>query len=198
MSKRTLFLIFALFIITSVLLAIALYKPYIAPAPAPIVIKEPIAQTTLSFGNPSITTSSSVFNLNYSLPINIATGKNKVNVAQLELQYDPKILTQVTVVPGTFFKNPLVLLNQIDKTTGRISYAFGINPEDQAVTGQGVVATITFTAKAGIEEQTGILFLPKTLVNAEGVAQSVLKTTNNALFSVGIVPTTITPPISGY
>lgn len=186
MSKRTLFLIFALFVITSVLLVTALYKPNIQPStqiiPTP---KEETAQTILSFGEPTAASSSSA-SLNYSLPINIATGKNKVTAVQFELQYDPKALTNVAVTPGVFFKNPVVLLNQIDAKTGRISYAFGISPSEQGVAGKGAIATLTFSANAGIKEETAILFLPKTLVTAQGVTESVLKTTNNAVFTVGI------------
>lgn len=185
MSKRTLFLIFALFIITFVLLAITLYTPQSSkPAPAVIAPKEAIEQTVLSFGQPFIAISSSKA-LNYSLPINIATGSNKVTAVQLELQYDPKILTSVSIIPGSFFQKPDVLLNQIDPKTGRISYAFGVGLTGQGVVGQGIAATLNFETKKGIDEETAILFLPKTLVTAEGVTESVLKQTNVAQFTVG-------------
>ena len=189
MSKRTLFLIFALFIITFVLLMITLYNPS-NPKPAPIVTvpKEPIEQTILSFGQPTAS-SSSVTNLAYSLPITITTGKNKVTAVQLELQYDPKVLTNVVVAPGLFFKNPVVLLNQIDVKTGRISYAFGISPQEQGVIGQATVATLTFEATSKNPQETGILFLPKTLVTAEGITESVLSQTNAAQFTVNVAST---------
>lgn len=195
MSKRTLFLIFALFIITIALLLIALYQPQ-APktAPTAAVPKEPVAQTILSFGNPLIATSLSPLrqsaDLNYSLPININTFKNKVTAVQLEMQYDPEILTNVTIVPGSFFANPDVLLNQIDVKTGRISYALGTGLTGQAVAGKGIAANLTFSVKSRNTQQTAILFLPKTLVAAQGINQTVLKTTANALFTVGIVPST--------
>ncbi len=186
MSKRTLFLIFALFIIAFVLSLVALYQPSAVKtnqtATAP---KEPVAQTILSFGEPSIATSSSVTSLNYFLPINISTGKNKVTAVQLEIQYDPKILTNVAIVPGSFFPNPDVFLNQIDSKTGRISYAFGVGLTEQGIVGQGTVATLNFSVNAGTVEQTAILFLPKTLVTAQGVSTSVLKQTNVGQFTVG-------------
>lgn len=195
MSKRTLFLIFALFVITLVLLMMAIYQPT-APKTIPTpIVKEPVAQTTLSFGAPIIATTSSAFTLNYFLPINISTGKNRVTAVQLELQYDPAVLTNVAVVPDSFFANPNVLLNQIDTKTGRISYAFGIGLSDQAVVGKGTVANLTFSVRAGIPEKTAIIFLPKTLVMDEEVVQSVLKASTNALFTVGITPT-ITPSIA--
>lgn len=193
MSKRTLFLIFSLFIITSVLLVLALYAPS-NPKPVQIVTppKEPIEQTVLSFGAPVVATSSSATNVNYSVPVNIETGKNKVTAIQLELQFDPKVLTNVVITPGSFFKNPTELLNQIDTKTGRISYAVGVGLTDQGVMGKGVVVTITSgakaesdSAKAGLPQQTSIIFLPKTLVTAEGTTASVLKQTNNIQIFVG-------------
>ncbi len=186
MSKRTLFLIFALFVITGVLLMMALYNPNAKPAATKIIqtSEKQIAQTILSFGN--IVSSPSAA---YSVPINI-TGTNKVTAVQLEMQYDPEVLTNVAVVPGVFFKNPTILLNQIDQKTGRISYAFGINPTDQGVMGNGVIATLSFTAKTQAPMQTHIMFLPKTLVTAENTNESVLKQANAAQFTVGTVPAT--------
>ena len=195
MPKKTLFLILALAIVISVLLTMAISTSNTPPAGGPtrnqtiITPKETIEQTILSPGNPSIATSSSNLpqSINpYSLPISINTFKNKVTAVQLELQYDPKILTNVTVVPGSFFVNPIVLLNQIDIKTGRISYAFGIGPIGQAVIGKGTVANITFTTKVKTAEKTSILFLPTTLVTAEGINKSVLKQAINALFVVPI------------
>ncbi len=169
-------------------MAVALYKPVPKLIPPTIIIKEPVAQTSLLFGELSVAASSSAANPTYSFPINIETKKNKVTAVQLELQYDPLVLADVSVVPGAFFKNPNVLLNQIDAKTGRISYAFGVGLTDAGIAGKGTAAIISFEVKPGIEQKTGILFLPKTKVTAENISQSVLKATNNALFTVGIIP----------
>jgi len=194
MSKRTLFLIFALFLINFVLLIIALYTPKSKPTTTQIIPtpEKQIAQTILSFGNPIIAASSSTKSAlqTYSLPINIITGKNKATAVQLELQYDPKVLTSVSVTPGVFFKNPIVLLNQIDAKTGRISYAFGISPTQQGIGGQGIVATLSFESKTGAPQQTSIIFLPKTLVTAELISQSALKQTSNIQLTVGKINST--------
>ena len=190
MSKRTLFLIFALFVITFALIIIALYSPSV-PKPLvtipPIIRKEPAAQTQLLFGSLSMTNASPSSKTTYSLPITISTGNNKVTAVQLELQYDPEILAQVAVVPSAFFPNPVTLLNQIDTKTGRISYAFGVGPTATGITGNGMLAKLTFQAKAlsDVAKQTSITFLPKTLVTAEGSLQSVLKQTSSSQFTVG-------------
>jgi hypothetical protein len=183
MSKRTLFLIFALTIITFVLLVMALYEPSMPKTVQTVTApKEPVAQTTLSFGSPFTASSSSVLrrpaDLRYSLPINIATGTNKVTAVQLELQYDPKILTNVTVAPGLFFTNPDVLLNQIDAKTGRVSYALGVGLAGRGVAGRDAVAMLSFEVKSETPQPTSIFFLPKTLVTAEGISESVLEQTN--------------------
>lgn len=186
MSKRTLFLIFALFIITFVLFVLALYKPspINPPITTPTITPQPVAQTILLFGQP-VATSSSIAGLNYSVPINIITGSNSVTAVQLEMQYDPEVLTNVSVTPGVFFKNQEILLNQIDVKTGRITYAFGVGLKDQGVVGNAVIATLSFEVKSATPRQTSILFLPKTLVTAEGIAQSVLKQATNRQFGVG-------------
>lgn len=187
MSKRTLFLIFALFLITFVLLMMALYQPTATKTTQTVVVpKEPVAQTILSFGSPSVATSSSTTIKNYTLPINISTGKNQVTAVQLEMQYDPKVLTNVVLAPGSFFTNPDVLLNQTDVKTGRISYAFGVGLKDSGVVGKGIVANLTFSVKANTLEEPTILFLPKTLVTAKGINESVLKEAEN--FTSRLVP----------
>ena len=185
MSKRTLFLIFALFVITFVLLAMTLYKPSSpTTTKTPTVIQQPVAETLLSFGSP-VVASSSASTLSYSLPINITTGNNKVTAVQLEMQYDPNLLTNVSVTPGVFFQNPEILLNQVDAKTGRITYAFGISLTGQGVVGAGTVATLNFSVNAQAAEKTAIIFLPKTLVTAEGVSESVLKQADPGQFTVG-------------
>ena len=188
MSKRTLLLIFALFIITAVLLMVAYYRPYSLPTitqTTPIVQQQPVAQATLSFSEPTVTTSTTSART-YTVPVNISTGKNKVTAVQLELQYDPKLLTNVAVVPGSFFTNPIPLLEQVNSQTGRISYALGISPTDQGISGTGVVAHLTFRVSNTNPQQTGIIFLPKTLVTAEGVSQSVLKESIDARIELNI------------
>lgn len=150
----------------------------------PTAIQQPVAQTVLSFGE-SVVASSSASTLTYSLPINITTGNNKVTAVQLEMQYDPNLLTNVSVTPGVFFQNPEILLNQVDAKTGRITYAFGIGPTGQGVVGTGTVATLNFSVNAGVSEKTAIIFLPKTLVTAEGVSESVLKEASVGQFVVG-------------
>lgn len=196
MSKRTLSLIIVLILLVVVLLSLAIGKTSTPPPPIPtrpIATPTPkVEQTSLLFGDltiaPSSPSASSKKEPPYSLPINIKTGSNAVTAVQLELLYDPKAITKVVVKPESFFANPTVLINNIDAQNGRISYALGIGPDASGTQGTGTVASISFAAKSKTPIETSISFLPKTLVTAEGVSQSVLKTTNTANFIIGQIP----------
>lgn len=183
MSNRTLILIALLILITTGLVLIALNSPYSPPTPAPppiapnkaLPIKQTVAETVLRFDDPFAA------NAVYSLPLMISTGRNAVTAVQVELSFDPQVLTKVTVNPGSFFNNPIVLLNDVDQQAGKISYALGISPQDNGISGEGVVATINFQTKVAAPTTTSVTFLAKTLVTAEGVSQSVLKSSSPAL-----------------
>lgn len=185
MPKRTLYLIIVLVFVAVGLMFIAASTPY-PKVPQPNIVTmptPPVAQTILLFGDLSMATDSA--ETLYSIPIIIQTGKNLVTGVQLELLYDPQIIANVSIQQGRFFSNPVVLLNSIDSDNGRISYAIGISPQDSAKKGEDIVATLTFKAKPSTPSATTISFLPKTLVTAERVAQSVLKSANKTQFIVG-------------
>ena len=185
MPKRTLYLIIVLFLTALGLMFIAQLTPYPkTPQPNIVAIPTPaVAQTALLFDEISMSTSSA--KPLYSLPIIIQTGKNLVTGVQLELSYDPEIITNVSIQQGSFFLKPVVLLNNIDKENGRISYALGINPQDSGKKGEDIVATLNFKTNVLSPTATTISFLPKTLVTAEDVEQSVLKSTSPTQFIVG-------------
>lgn len=190
MSKRTIALIAILFISTVGLLALALNNPS-NPVKNTVqkLVTQPVEQTSLSFGTLSATSSPSVAlakegsakTINYSIPVNIKTNSNIVTAVQLELQYDPEVLDNAKVEAGNFFTNPITLFNDVDKKSGRISFALGISLDAKGKSGEGTVAMLTFSMKTPTQkQQTTITFLPKSLVTAEGVPQSVLKSTTDA------------------
>lgn len=185
MSKRTLTLIIGLFAITALLIYAAIsIRPSSVPQNPPTtttIIQTPSlpptpVHTVLSMVpnpiaiNPSSTTPTKI-------DVVIDSQDNKITAVQLELVYDPKVLTITDLTPGPFFKNPLVLLKQIDKPLGRITYAVAVQPTATPLAGTGIAASILITPKPGFTQQTTIQFLPKTLVTAEGAVESVLKST---------------------
>lgn len=214
MSKQTLILIIILFLFTSLLVALAINqssdnsrptspKP---ASPAPAANPNP-PDSSLLFGDlqniasgsaaasPSAVKVSQSEVGKYSLPILIDTGINKVSTVQLELAFDPDVLTDVSISPAEFFENPVILINQIDEVNGRISYALSVSPSasesgknDFAARGRqgkGSLATLTFQTNLRPGTTTTISFLPKTQVEAEGLGQSALKSTNSARLKFG-------------
>lgn len=150
-----------------------------------------LPQTTLSISsNPtSYSSGSATF---YETNVIIDTGSNKIRSVQLELSFDPDMIKNVDINPGSFLINPIVLLKNIDEKTGRITFALS-SSDNQGALGQGILAKISFkTLKKSVS--TTIDFLPKTKVSAEDTAESVLKSTVGALFNLGATPTLIISP----
>jgi len=186
MPKKTLILILLLVLVTIALLVVALLPAIKFPSTTPKALPAlTYAQTTLSLSKPV-----SLGLNSYSSDVVIASGNNKTTAVQLELSYDPQVLTNVDIKTGPFFTTPVVLLKKIDAVNGQISYALGINSTQKATNGNGVVATITFsTVAATTATQTPINFELKTAATAVGYAQSVLKETSGVLFQLNPSPT---------
>lgn len=187
MSKKTIALIIALFVVTVALIILAVYpvtQQTSVSIPAPTV--ESNAETVLSFAPPMVSTSSAT---TYTMDVIILTGKNRVNAVQLELSYDPEDLVNVDISPGDFLINPTVLLKNVDAKQGRISFALAIAPGENGKQGKGKIATLTFKAATTIP--TTIKFLPKTQVAAEGIQASVLKSSADGIIFEGTSSATL-------
>lgn len=183
MSKRTLVLIIVLVLITAGLLTLA-FVPFSKnnqSSPTATTPSLPAVEKTVVLSLTPDIIQVSPASTQSAAAVTIQTGSNKVTAVQLELSYDPQVLTNVKVTPGTFFPNANIFFNTIDTTNGKISYAIGVSPSDPAVSGDGEVATITFTpVKAASIVSSPITFTDKTLVTAENALESVLKETKNA------------------
>lgn len=194
MSKPTLILIIILFFLTLGLLTLAInkssYNPkalHQPPIPSIEVKKPTIPETSLLFGSLEVIPASDSARKAYSLPIIIKAQTNTVTSVQLELAFDPGVLTNINIKPAHFFENPAIFINKIDSKNGRISYAFGKVASQSGEQGEDMLAILTFQARTPIDEtrtrapkQTSITFLPKTFVAAEDLLQSALKSTNSA------------------
>ena len=170
--NKTPLLIAGLVILTGVLLALSLNSKKSSLPPDSKEVKRDFAKTSLTISDDvRVSTVSGT----YEVDINIDTGDNLVTGAQIELTYDPEILTDLDINQGDFLTEPQIILKDIDNQTGRASFVLGIRPEQQAVSGTGVIAVVSFS-KTGTEPAS-INFLPQTLISAEGFDQSVLKET---------------------
>ena len=141
--------------------------------------KKQTSQTILTFDNVSKSLDA------YTLPVIIKSEDNTITGIQLEISYDPQTLGSVDIQPGQFFSKPTVLLKKIDHANGTISYALGINPQDNGVKGQGTVALLSFRTKSRTSQTTTVSFVETSLVASEETDDSVLTLTIPTQFVVG-------------
>lgn len=195
MSKRTLILIVFLLVLTGFFVYLAVSQNQQKPAPVAKVTptaKPQVAFTTIALMPQTLSLSSRSGSLN--IVINTHGEKNKVTAVQLELSYDPKSLSSVTLTPGPFLPAAAPLINTVDAQQGKITYALVIPPSGQGKSGEGVVATIAFQSLLTAGASTEITVLPTTLITAEGIPESVLAKGTGATISVG-TPALVSPSI---
>lgn len=183
MSKKTLILVIALVVVASVLIFVALLpkKKAVTPPPPPPSPTSSVTQTTEPTVAPESTLTLSPNSSASSVDVNINTGTNNVTAVQLELIYDPQLLTNVDISAplkeASFFKNPITLIKKIDQEKGKIIFAIGISPTGTPQKGMGIVSVIKFTKASATVKSATISFSPQTLVTADGAPNSVLKST---------------------
>lgn len=175
MLNKTPLLIVFLVIATVALVALALSRSNVSsPTPQKLSGEEIVAETSLSFSDLyEMEDEAAESSKQFFSDVNIVTGENKVTAVQLEIKYNPDLLTNVDIYPGDFFQNPKILLERIDTEEGIISYALGT--EGQGVSGEGIVAVVSFSEKTIARGETSLDFLSKTAVSAEDQEESVLR-----------------------
>jgi len=197
MPKKTLALISGLVLVTIVLFVIALKSNQQST-------QTPVTPSTAMQPSPTPSMAHSVLSLSPNpvkvlsgglgkVDVVIDTSDNAVTAVQLELSYDPKVVSNVQVLPGTLFQNAVVLINKNNPTAGRFTYAFGRTPSQTPISGTGTVATISFTANAS-SQPSQLTLLPTTLVTARGVKTSVLKSSTGTEIIIGATGTNVVPP----
>lgn len=188
---KTVLLIILLALVAGILVYVAVSPKKSIPGMVTNKEEKNPADTTLSMtaGVKDSTTST------YSSDVLVDTGSNTINGVQLELYYDPSIITNVTIKSGSFFNSSVELLKKIDQANGRISYALSVLPGQKGESGKGTFATIIYTVIPSLNtDRTSFNFLPKTEVSGENTAGSLLKSTNdgNVIFE-SLSPTTTEP-----
>jgi len=177
---KTWLLVGVLMILTGALLYLSLFGGTKAPVPSPQITEAPKekAQTSLSISSEQkFASGSSLLKTN----ILISSGSNKITGAQLELTYDPAVLTKVEITAGDFMKNSIEVLKKIDPKTGRISYVLG-SKLNEIAQGNGILATITYLRLNN--KVTQVNFLPQTLITAQGFSESVLVGTTPGVLEI--------------
>lgn len=170
--NKTPLLIILLTVLTGflVIIAIAPKRPSITPPPGQEQEIVTPAETVLGMESTSLPTAAT-----QTVNVVADSGTNKVTGVQLELSFDPTLISSVKVGPGTFISDPVELLNKVDLETGRITYVVGVPIGSSGMQGKGVVATISYTEIGAKGKLSEIKFLPKTLVAIEGFSATALK-----------------------
>lgn len=173
--NKTWILVAGLVILTVLLLVASFASKNLSP------LKSVTQNEKTDFAHTSLTVSEDIITTpdgNYETEITINTNGDKISGVQIELSFDPKILTNVDIAPGNFLNNPTVLEKTIDTKNGVIKYTVAIKPGEKTVEGTGTLTVLSFT-KIG-SEPTNINFLPTSQVSTTGLNQSVLKETISA------------------
>jgi len=204
MSKKTLSLIVILLILTIVLVFVAITtkdqsltskngspttpseKPTPTLAPGHTLLSmspNPVYPTTT--GSTSATT----------VAVTIDTDSDNVTAVQLEIAYDPTLLTGMTIKPGDFFTDATALpIGGINTKTGRITYAITSGSIKANKNGKGTVAILSFyPVRNTATLSTPITILEKSLATAVGHGtQSVLKMSTGTVVMLGTPKPSVT------
>jgi LysM repeat protein len=114
------------------------------------------------------------------------------NPAVLEVQDSDGGTAGVQIALGPFVKPDFVVKNEVDNAQGRVNIAFVQRAPTPPASGSGILATVTFKAKAN--GTSALTFNSVALSNADGVA--IANTPQNGQVTVGsgTGPTPTTPP----
>lgn len=193
MPRRTLLFIAILTAVTIGLITLALatdqkQKIQITPR-APTVTQKVVEKTTNVYFAPESVQLSSNQNI-ATVDIMANTSGNPITGVQVEISYDPKLITNVRIAmppdAESLFRgrsNSFLLFNEVKPQEGRANYAIAIQPTGKSVTGVGKVAKLTFSgARPFSVTETLLALTENTVVTEENETESVLK---------GTVPLTI-------
>src|SRR5436190_5631457 len=92
--------------------------------PTPTPISQKISRENLARANLNL-----VFVSPTSVAVFLDPKEELISAVQLQLKYDPNVLTDVDIIPGTLFPRPVVLTKKIDPEKGTIFYVIGVSLE---------------------------------------------------------------------
>lgn len=185
MSKKTLGLIIGLILLTTILVWVAIQNTSPANKLTTDTTQTPVNAPSQAVNADATLFMTPVVTGNVArVTVAMSSEVSEVTAVQMEISYDPTSLSFVSVTPSDAFAQGVPLLNTIDRTNGRITYALGLSPQQESSkSGQVDVATIVFNkvGAASGSATTEVEFLPKSLISARGVSQSVLKETRGTI-----------------
>lgn len=187
MPKKTTILIIILAIITSILIFVAIRTENSTTTEKKDITQKTITEAPSMAPYASLSFSPATLNASQgastpTVDIMLDTKGQMVSGAQVELLYDPEVITNVSLTPlvdGQLFgKNPFVLINTIDKEQGRITYAVAMDVNDTEKIGNAPIGRLTLTINRFTKKTTSsITFLPKSTVTTLKSLSTVLANT---------------------
>lgn len=143
-------------------------------APTPKVVQERAYTSLAAFASKPQVTSGETF----SITIAMSTRENLVTGAQLELTYDPSVITVTSISSGNFFAKPVEYAKKIDSAKGEIIYAIG---SFEGKKGSGAVAKLEAKARKKTNGLSEVLTIKSSSIITETDNKtSVLKDTKGA------------------
>lgn len=187
---RTMLLIIGLALIVILLLGIAFStqqkQTITTTQPPPRVTQgalQPQAETRLSLSPQTLLAPKGQ---TQTLLLTIDSKSNAISGVEVELAYEPSVVTIIAIKPGTFFTSPIVLPVGKETKKGTIRYSLALGPGLSGKQGSGTVAEIEYrinqTVKSGT--QTQIQILPSSIVTDANSTTSVLSEANGTTITI--------------
>lgn len=114
-----------------------------------------------------------------TVDVNVNSGKGKITAVQAEIQYDPTVIRNVRVLPpddqNSLFgvAGSYTTLFNDTQTPGKISFALGILPTGNPVSGTGSVGKISFNVLRS-KPFAEFMFTNETVVTSSKTQESIL------------------------
>jgi hypothetical protein len=164
--------------------------------------KKTVTTTPISETNAALYFSPSRIRLSQNLPkemtVMLDAETRDISQVQLEIKYDPKIITVHTIRAADFFSDPVILLNEHDEKRGRIQFVIQTQDEQKKPNKNGRIATLSFTRnpEASMSGQTTFEFLPKTAVHSKTQTRPQLRSMKSAeIFYDALLPADAPPAL---
>lgn len=189
MPKRTVILIAVLTVLTGVLVFLAIRNESQVDSD-PDTVAGPVDEqdiqlektATMSFepSTVAVEVASAGATFTHVVDMTLDTKGHSVDSVQLELQYDPSVLSNVSITASdpNFFGDPATYIEPIeliDSARGRVTYAIAISPVSDAIAGVGNVVQLSFSVNPqSTASATEIQVLDKSMANEVTTHESVL------------------------
>lgn len=188
MRPKVLLFIIILAAVTAVLVffAVRTTRKPVEEEPRPTgAVYTPAPKTTTVYFDPQSLDLTTTTASASSVDLVVDTSSDKISGVQVDLYFDPDVITDIAIIPPSDQESFLgtsaqyrVLINELNLEEGVLSYTVAHNPRVAPVTGIGKIGTVTFSVDRNVlQSSTQITFGERSSVSKIGVYDTVLKNT---------------------